>query len=1031
MSDTQSPAETKSEGTDILPQASASNSPPAAASAETAVAAPAALPSTSFEQGVSGVKEEVEKENPVPQPLEGQTGAELSKSGNSFEEGTTGIRAQLEENEPKLGQPKATGTEAASPKSGDAIGNRWSGNETSVGRDVGGDVNLTSHADHSVHHTTNNYGESAEVVVVDPTGEFPKIAAIRLRETEEVVQKWRQMLKEHRVLLVSCEEESILPHAASKLIHHSDSDWSGFEPLLWAEDPKKGVAIRLHHFVERRVKIGKGKAAIIFGLLARTSRFLNNLADLNFDLVKSLLATKDFALILRLPPLSRGMEEGAANWRALKLFPHWRLDALKYTLDCYFSAEEADVLCAKIKRQAAAGKWGHAPLKEAALKQAIDAVLGVGSSVEESAAALRRAVEGFETDDFRRTVAVRVEMELSEGETSHSTDSNAPSRELPLAERDPLSKAVLFVGAFFPGLSLQEFDRALCTVIAEEVIESVEEEEERFPGATPGEPPRLVTKKVTKEKKLISLWRRNEDACLRKCSLRSVRRASGERAIEFSKPLRFALQDEFEKDETFYTFRLRRLVISSGWFFEEDLSEQVLENLLTLATSATSAAPVAYGKELLMGMVRGLVEHLAETEREKDAKLAQQLAERVEQGFESAEEFASLFEVVFEDTEFWSNVFAKRKRHIYLRLSQLCQRMVEESAQAKAVVEFFDELLRCEQYDAVIGIGERLRGAPNFDFMDWLRRILNLGSPARWDSSKRKSWLGEAAAKRALMARALVQRWLDRELSQGDLPALELLEAIRSWLPPAEREIAHYSMSDCYALVFLQRFAEKVDRTSEAWKKEQFGVPVSNPLLARWLGGKDNPISPMAEREMKMLASWLTHPGLPFAARIHWLEHFIGSIQREQPHRRDVLRDLRQAFGSVELPGDDDVEDWERELQMMAAEAEDNDFATFPISDFLARWTGMALPLVGEASAESLQCWQNLLREVAAGLRKRRALAQRIERTWSAWIDMLLQRVSELPVTREFRAERNRGRALRTQLTRLRRQFQIARAAAA
>jgi len=430
-----------------------------------------------------------------------------------------------------------------------------------------------------------------------------------------------------------------------------------------------------------------------------------------------------------------------------------------------------------------------------------------------------------------------------------------------------------------------------------------------------------------------------------------------------------------------------------------------------------------------MGATRGMVEYLSETDQEGQADLAKKIGTRMEHGLESAEDFAELLRVAFENREFWSKVGATRRRHIELRLSQLCRRMLEEPALGRCVNEYFEELLAQEQYTIVLGLGEKLRDAPDFDYWNWLRRILNTGVPAEWSGSESKSWLPEKRsqrAQRALVARAEVQEWLDRELGKGNLPAYRLLEAVKRWLPAAGKEPAQFSMVECYALAFLQRFAEKTDRTWDMWEKEKYDTPVSNPALVRWRLEGDA-ADESAAAEIKTLAEWLTHPGLPYAARIHWLDHLTGRIQTDRPYRSNLLSDLRNSLPREGLPGDHDVQGWEEKLREIAKASDDEAFAAFQISDFLAHWTMTALPLVGEPTPQSLACWKKVLDEVALGLRNRKKLAQQIDGMWNVWTEAILDRLSKQILTKETKGERTRGKALRSLLLRLRRQFQAAR----
>ena len=962
--------------------------------------------------------------------------------------------AEVEEDKTKLKVTKPTDTDTNAAA---AIQNQFS-----VGASVHGNVHLTSTVDKSV---TQNFGVvEAEH---DPTGTFAKFDPTRLRETEEEVRHWQRELLDKRLLLVSCAETSILPHAVNKLIKHPDCE--RFESREWVEANQRTEALRFEFFADRRAKFGKGGPVLIVMRLTQDSPFLDSVLRAGLETVVTLLRIKDLMLILKL--------ETAPSTRLsdFEQFPHWPLDFLRYRLNLSIKEpDEATRMAKALQRQRLEGKWGSR-LSDSTFKQRIDEILLSEDGVD----GLRRKVEALDKPgaeshrDGAKIPAPRMSVGQQEPlgapfAVGNPPDDGVPSPEenppkgavlpeeksvsqlearpvapaaAPLASTTPalgtydkLGKAILFAAAFFPRSSLQEFERALCTIAGDETMDVIEERQQSFPGATADEPPRVVMHKETKATRLITLWRDDEDGHLQKCHLRLQSLPTGERVVEFSTPARAQLQQEFEYGQAFYTLHCRRRILNSGWFFEEDLSEQVLQNLLALATSAATAAPATYGKELLMGATRGMVEYLSETDQVGRAELAKSIGARMEHGLQSAEDFAELLRVAFENREFWSEVTTIRRRHIELRLSQLCRRMLEEPALGKYVNEYFEELLAQEQYTIVLGLGEKLRDAPGFDYWNWLRRILNTGVPARWSGGESKSWLHEKRVQRALVARAEVQEWLDRELGKGNLPAYRLLEAVKGWLPAVGKEPAQFSMVECYALAFLQRFAEKTDRTGDMWEKEKYDAPVSNPVLVRWCLEGDA-ANESAAAEIKALAAWLTHPGLPYAARIHWLDHLTGRIQKGRPFRNNLLADLHSSLPPDGLPEDDDVQGWEEKLREMAKAADDEDFAAFQISDFLAHWTMTALPLVGEPTPHALAYWEKLLEEVARGLRNRKKLAQQIDGTWGVWIETILSRFTNLRLTsgpgqrqtKDANQERTHGKALRSLLLRLRRQFQAAR----
>jgi hypothetical protein len=131
-------------------------------------------------------------------------------------------------------------------------------------------------------------------------------------------------------------------------------------------------------------------------------------------------------------------------------------------------------------------------------------------------------------------------------------------------------------------------------------------------------------------------------------------------------------------------------------------------------------------------------------------------------------------------------------------------------------------------------VGKRLRFAPNFDLLYWLKRLMEQGA----EEIKGKAYL-----------------YLLELARQSKFQVYELLDSLKTWLPREDDDFKSYSKPQKFALIFVLEYclstALKFD--TDIWGGWPSKYPLFYPLKkSKTLTGK----------RLKDLISWLLHPGL-------------------------------------------------------------------------------------------------------------------------------------------------------------------------
>jgi hypothetical protein len=373
-------------------------------------------------------------------------------------------------------------------------------------------------------------------------------------------------------------------------------------------------------------------------------------------------------------------------------------------------------------------------------------------------------------------------------------------------EDSEIHRAAAFVATYFPDLSQRDFDGLVLTLLGDQTT-TVERSSQVV-----GQDGELITVRENKEERWSERWAVNGDRVFRDCHLRTVGSADGSWIVDFSEPyLRRELRAHLERHFSWYLRRQCQILQDRGILFSLELSALAVDALIRLFVERAVVDPVGFGSVWLLDLVRGLRIQLdGDPPSDSEAELAWLL-----------EQLA---------------VEAQLRAHFYGRLALLIREMLDRETLRPMVREFFEFLIAARQHDVlldvVLELARRLRFAPHFDPLTWMRRLLDQG--------------------RAKVASRAAERLITLARDSG--PRIyEFLAVIRSWLPDAARPAERFSVSNEVALEFP--FVYSLD-VAGSLPEERFGEwPSRHPLFYAL------PAEPAeAHKEIATLIDWILDP---------------------------------------------------------------------------------------------------------------------------------------------------------------------------
>lgn len=433
--------------------------------------------------------------------------------------------------------------------------------------------------------------------------------------------------------------------------------------------------------------------------------------------------------------------------------------------------------------------------------------------------AMQRDGRALEPREFYRLVADRLalgadafdaflaEIERTNASVLDDVRVRRVTTEAIIREDSEIHRAATFVATYFPDLGQRDFDVLVLTLLGDQTVTV---ERTRTVIARDGS---ASTVREEVQERWADRWQTAADRSFRESHLGVVISADGSLVVDFKEPyLRRELRAHFERNFAWYVRQQFQTLQDRGVLFSLALSQTAVETLVRLFVERAVGDPLGFGGVWLFDLVRGLrIELSGEPPTESREATLAWLLERLA-------------------------VEAQLRAHFYGRLALLIREMLDREVLRPMVREFFEFLISAKQHEAlldvVLDLARRLRFAPHFDPLIWLRRLLDQGT-----ASVRE----RTAARLIKLARDSGAR------------IYEFIGVVRSWLPEAGRAPERFSVSNRVALEFP--FAYCLDIASSL-PKEHFGEwPSRHPLFYAL-----PPDGGEARREIGMLVAWILDP---------------------------------------------------------------------------------------------------------------------------------------------------------------------------
>lgn len=608
-----------------------------------------------------------------------------------------------------------------------------------------------------------------------PTSDIPHMTLYK------DVEEWSKRWSINRVLAVSCLDEKTRIAAAYALLSMPDFESLERRMLSFEGENKQLTDLSIATLADQ--KIGGGTDLVVTINIKSNRQFLDSMMRmdlLDFGSIVEKLANKGIWLICLIsPPLHKDLKSNRPR------FLHWEVPFLEQLL-LRNHVREVSRIIERISQQRAAGLWGL-PHDDEEFYETLELYLSEGPERLEEEVEKRHKSQAGELARFE-------EKRIDAEQVFSSADS--------------VHRVVLYVAASFHNLSPHEFEQ-IVMVLLQGRSTSLEVERKH------------VTKKgkvrifhEEEEKSLQEIWLEDPDTHLQKCHLKTVRSENDAEVIRFSLPY-------MKREMTRYLslgqpiFRRRQFDRIIGLLFNPQISPEIVRNTIRLSVQMSLADPNRLAEDWLVEIVQGLkrqVDDFSSTHPNEIGRFLELLAH--------LEGNKHLLRLVFS------------------RLSDLIRDMLDYPQLGSLVDRSLDQMLRYHEHrfalSLVFEITKRLRFAPQFDSLHWMKRLLEEGS-------------GEVADE--------TTKALHSHIRQMGRRIYELLEPLEGWLPPHDRPLTALSPSNrCSLFLFLDYSLFQAIRIDS----RSYGTWPSPYPLFMTLSGQDRSDQP----KLALLVRWLFHPAL-------------------------------------------------------------------------------------------------------------------------------------------------------------------------
>ena len=260
----------------------------------------------------------------------------------------------------------------------------------------------------------------------------------------------------------------------------------------------------------------------------------------------------------------------------------------------------------------------------------------------------------------------------------------------------------------------------------------------------------------------------------------------------------------------------------------DNLSKDVFVNAVELSVEMALANPLAYGATWLSDILNEFRLYL------NFIQLSQQMKEV---GFSSDEINMLLFSSIDspekkEEFKYFSSFInqinpSEQSTFLISRTASLMQRMLDYPSLEPYIQKFLDIELKAEKYDTILILIMLLESHPNFSWLDWVKKLLNVES-------------------------RLIELYTDQilfdQLEKKQHQIYTLLEQIHSWIPKKSYDKQEeYSNAEIYALLLIYKYSNEL---LIALKTSDYGCYPSKYQLFSYLDDDS------VENQLKLLVEW-------------------------------------------------------------------------------------------------------------------------------------------------------------------------------
>jgi hypothetical protein len=656
-------------------------------------------------------------------------------------------------------------------------------------------VNITDKGDINNTVINNIYGKDSDKIrseipdesFSDPTQSLPSNPSkLAVFHSPEELNTYRKKWNKNRLLLLGGINEDILLSTAYQLMETRRYETYEKRQLTFDDYNSELTGLKLEMF--RRYCIGPGEKMIVLIDIEEQGEFFDSMfkSITSAQSIKEYLQEKDVLLIAMVKNHLMTLveeKEGKGFY-----FSYWKIDFLPHLLRNFFP-ENVDDLKGKILEQRDKELWGD---------KNDDYDFHDNISAE-----LKKGNESFSAEIDKRQKSVHT---FERPDELFGSTWKTRTRDI-FKDFEP-HKTVLYCGAFFSKLPPLDFDKMVRLLLNGKI-------------AAIGKTAKIITDtgedktiETNEQKEAVDIWTENSDKILKECKLRVTRDDSSSQYIGFSQPyLENDLKKFFQEDQPMYMRHQFRPIQESGILFVSDISPNISNNIVRLATQMAILNPAYYGADWLKDFIRQL--------REKF-----DIQDTVSTTPEAA---------VFRFMENTKNKIIRR--HFYTQISKLIREMLNHHQLKVVIKKFLNHLFTIDAHDAVLhivlNIGNRMFPArrSEFDMFYWLKRLLDQGP----ESIKVETY--EA------LHQIAIKHHQDIYI---------VLESIFDWVPDPGKKNINPSPSNQFSLIFIIHYCYG---TLLRMKDKHYGRWPSNYPVFRPLYKDKSQLE-----QLEKIICWLLHP---------------------------------------------------------------------------------------------------------------------------------------------------------------------------